>query len=327
MRFLMLRAQINRENFKYMVKEKWDQVDDFYLHLANQLLVDKYVTDSEVWYWGEPEFNITYETGLKIVGKKSFCDFPDEIDFDVIFSRSGFREYNIVFEKKGAREAKKIYYDGVDSRYCPRGMNATFDVILTDTEQRKASIKNIYPDAVVDIFVKGFKPPQLIVELFKAWDLCNITSIEVNKGQRILADALKGSGISFINIGAYSEKTKNYYESLGIDCFFTGRLQRYVVYRYLKQCRMAFVGGHASSGSPRVVLECMAAGVPIILLDDINIDDRYLPDFFCIRTNLDKLPHVITDSVRRVWWTGAIIEYFENNFSMKKCAEVFSRYL
>lgn len=324
MKILMLRAEITKDNEKYMCHKKVEDEDCWYVLLINQLLLDKHVDEAQVWYFGKERKQTIYETGLvlryeNLRGK----DFEP----DVIFCRGGFSEYSEVIKR--FPKAIKIYY-GAGARFLPQDGN-DYDIILTDSKDRVKKIKDKYRSSKVEILHKGCSD-----QLFpykrtenKEYHLGNVTSIPTNKGQKTIGIA--SSGLKFLNIGQYHPDIMNRYRKWGVKASWTGRLHRNEVANYLRKCKYIFVGDHWRAGCPRVIPECMSVGVPIIILNDIPVTDRYIPDFFAVKAtknNLrEKIEWSLTSTLHDPDNNLKIHNYYEENFSLKICAEKFMSYL
>jgi len=317
----MLRAEISDLNFKYMIKDKIEDVDDFYVLLINELLEKEFIDSAEIWYWGKPSFNFTYESGLRMRCFESFNSIDNSIDFDIIFARGGFLEYVPVL--KLFKNAKRIYY-GAGARFSPPD-GLDYDLILTDTIERLSINESKFPNSKHRLFLKGYKPPKLFDVVVKYFDICNVTSIPINKGQEVLAKAIDKTELNFLNIGDYNMDMAVLYDPM--NSIFTGSIERNVVFQHIQNCRLGFVGAHAKSGNPRVIVEYMAAGIPIVMLDDINVDVKYIPNFFCTVTNHKNLRDTIFNALKKKWDTGTIVKHFEDNFTIEKCAEDFVRHI
>lgn len=322
MRLLMLRAQINPSNFPQMIHENFNNIDDFYVHLVNELLDTGCINGAEIWYWGNPTFDITYPNGLRQRCFKDFNSAPfNDGDFDFVFTRGGFPEYRKIIGK--ANKTKKIYY-GAGNRYFPQD-KFHYDAILVDTKERLEANHKKYPDTVHRIFIKGYKPPKVTQPIEKEFNVCHCSIVDRLRGQEELGAALKGTNLSVLTVGPYKEKTKRLYESYNLHCEFTGYIPRNEVHKQMRRCKVGFIGFHKTgSGTPRTLIEFMAAGVPIILLPDVHVSSIYTPGFSTIKSTSKSLRTDLINSELQYYDTEMILEYYDKNFSLRNCTIEFS---
>lgn len=269
MNLLFLRGSVPKDrNPKQIMFDYLKDCDDVWTQLANHLSKDGY---GEVWYWGGKR---------KVIYRDSFIErwVPDykkhkiSFDPDVIFSRGGFPQYDVVLERHP--QAYSIYY-GAGRRFLPQSSFRKYSLILVDTPKQLKKARKKFPKVRSELFIKPaadniFKP----LDYSKEFDVI-FSSNEHKagiKGHDFILPRFP-SDLKMVQTGITRSNLKAKYPQIT----FTGWIPRKKLPAYYSKSKVAVVCCTNIDSCPRIIPEALACGCPLLILDTVNLwHDKYI---------------------------------------------------
>lgn len=271
MKLLLLRGQVPQDRDPQQIMfGSLAECDDVWTQLAARLAEDDY---GEVWYWGGRR-RVDYRDNFTERWIPDFGITEHDFDPDIIFARGGFVEYDQVLRRHP--RAFKIYY-GAGRRFLPTSAFTDYDLILNDSPNQLAIVKEKIPHIKSSLFIKPvaeniFRP----VPGSKEYDVIFVGN-EMSSG-------IKGHGfllpsiprdLRVVQVGIASEKLRRAYPNI---CF-TGWIPRKHIPPLYGKSKVAICGCDTIDSCPRVIPEALACDCPLLVLDGVRLwQDKYITD-------------------------------------------------
>ncbi|MFW6173368.1 MAG: glycosyltransferase [Elusimicrobiota bacterium] len=264
MRYLFLRGFVptDRDPSQIMF-DNLSECDDVWTQLFSEISKGHY---GEIWYAGGKR-RVKYRQDFieRWIPRLSCTKY----DFrpDIIFARGGFKGYDQVMKRN--KGAFKIYY-GAGKRFYPVSSFKKYHLILNDTKNQLKKTKSLFPRSNVQFMLKPaadniFKP---VNNVKKKYDIIQVAN--ENKKRDIKGHAFAISHVpenmKFIKVGIALKKTKNKNKHI----IFTNWIPRKKIPMLYSQSKVAIVCCNNVDSAPRVLVEAMACGCPVLVLDSVN---------------------------------------------------------
>ena len=287
MKFVMLRAPIKQTVVEWegqiakndSAYEDIETATDYWTVFANEML--RYFDEVEIWY-GEnsehPRGFFCHSTGLiERYFREDYVSTEIEKVPDVLFVRGDHKEYYPVIERFTG--SKLVYYPS-GHYYCPN-TKFPWDLCFVEDPRQLKEVKE-KTNAETALFKKSCVDKYFTFwNCEKKYDVCFIGGAAEYKGKRILLlkdilDALDRK-ISVLVLGLKSKKLEEEFKDYPVH--FQGFVNRKMIGNYMSKCRMGLVLATVKgNGSPRVIQEFLAAGLPIVVSDKTVYSDYYIND-------------------------------------------------
>jgi glycosyltransferase involved in cell wall biosynthesis len=293
-----------------------EDCDDVWTQLANHLSKDGH---GEVWYWGGKR---------KVVYRDNFIErwVPDykrhkpSFTPDVVFSRGGFPQYDIVLERYP--KAYRIYY-GAGRRFVPQSPFRKYDLILVDTLKQLKKARKSFPKVRSELFIKPaadnvFEPRNQD----KKYDVI-FSSNEHKagiKGHDFILPRLPDN-LKMIQTGISSPKLRAKYPNVE----FTGWIPRRKLPDLYSRSKIAVVCCTNVDSCPRVIPEALACGCPLLVLDSVNLwRDKYINDQTGEIASSEDFVAKMKEMIN-AHTSYSPYNYYRENLSLEKAAEHIKR--
>jgi hypothetical protein len=244
--------------------------DDMWIHLFNALLTPE--DRGLVVYYGARDLRkVEYTKQLSIW----MCPTLEGVggDFDFIFARGGFPEYNVPLQKLNGY---KIYY-GAGKRFIPVG-ETVYNLILVDSFEQLDILRDMCLPA--ELLLKPAAPLFRPHPSVKEFDVCYApnNSNHPHKACSWLY-ATVPDDLKVLHLGHYFDgrtPPKN---------VTVRRVSRWEMPAQMSSCKVGAVPYGRSDSGPRVIPEMMACGLPVVCCDETHfsplLPPQYTPSLDC----------------------------------------------
>ena len=313
MRLLFLRGKVPTDRDpKQIMFNKLSENDDMWTQLAYQL------TDGgsgQIWYWGGKR-HVGYNKRFSEHWFPSFKSASMQEALDVIFARGGFPEYDVVLNRY--KKAFKIYY-GAGKRFYPQTKFKKYDLILVDTNAQANTVKSRFPNTRVELLIKPaadniFKPIEGQKKLYDVIFVGNESKGDM-KGHQFVLSRIP-DGLKVLVVGIASKKLRRKYPAVT----FTGWVPRKKIPKYYAQSKIAVIACIEKDSGPRVLVEAMACGCPVLIRHGVRCDmGRYANGVSGIMTTDPSFSFFVKAMVGSYEKYSPYLHY-KNNFSLDVAA-------
>lgn len=276
----------SRARLDHYVKGQW------YLLLLGELVRQGYLDEAELWLISDHNFAEGHE-GITVRCFTSFAQMArHRRATDILWIRGDRRDYLPVLTRMQAR--LWVYY-AASKLFIPRHW-APYDLILVDDRRHSKVVRPFVGRTLVEPVLKTTDPTifRPLPNVKKEFDLCMIGSIDTKrKNYPTLVRLLQA--IPTLKVAVVGRNGDNVEQELGAPpgsiCRFEF-CEREVLNRIMNQSRAGFVPS-LQDASPRVILEYIAAGVPLILNANIFGGRDYITPETGILAREDQMPAAV----------------------------------
>lgn len=258
---LMLRGQVptdrGKGGWKEILYPNITQCMDFYTLLAYEMTRGK---DDwcEVVYWGRDRKKFIDYNAWEIWVKR-LRDYKPAVSPTVIFARGGFLEYHRILKRYP--DAFKIYY-GAGKRYGPQPGFTNYDLVLVDTYEQVDALQTKFPNLQIGRIEKAaptqFRPLERVE---KEYDVCYVAVHPEDARKRcrwVYKTCPKDLRVLQLGYAPKAGAPKN----------FTVRyVPREKMPTMMNKCRVGIAPYTPEDSGPRVIVEMLACGLPVVCLD------------------------------------------------------------
>jgi len=326
MKFVMLRALVKQTKVEYKGQtaindspyEDVETSSDYWTVFASKLLEKGWYDEVEIWYQENEDHPVQtphiHSTGLKEIFKpKGYGYSSYEKPIDVLFVRGDMKEYRPVIDQLS--NAFTIYYPS-GPYYCPSFVpNLSFveDPIQIDTVKlRTGSNVELFKKSCVS---KYFSTNHYVGK--KQWDIAFVCCAPIAERKRLslLFKILrKLPNVSAVVIGLTDEKLIEEAKELNIT--WKGWMPRKEMGLVLSRCKIGLVLSTAEKdGCPRVIMEYLASGLPIVVSDKTCCSSIYVNRQTGFVASDEELPEAIEECIEISGFLD-IKNYFNTVLSM-----------
>lgn len=271
MKLLFLRGQVPQDRDpRQIMFDSLMECDDVWTQLAARLAVGGY---GEVWYWNGQRC-VEYQNNFVERWIPNFGITEHDFQPDIIFARGGFTAYDQILRRNP--RAFKIYY-GAGRRFLPTSAFTDYDLILNDSPNQLAIVKEKLPHIKSSLFIKPvaeniFRP----VTGSKEYDVIFVGN-EMSSGIKGHAFLLPNipKDLRVIQVGVASKKLRRSYPHVS----FTGWIPRKQIPPLYGKAKVAICGCDMIDSCPRIIPEALACGCPLLVLDSVKFwQEKYITD-------------------------------------------------
>lgn len=295
---------------------------DFYCLLAKSMVDQGFFDQSEVWIGGdESNEGVVYESdGFKV---RLFRSLENTTDYnpDVLFTRGGYSEYIPVLERY--KDAIKIYWCGGKNNVPV--LPGKWDIILYTNEKLVPQFGSSKPVKMLKGAAEVFHP----LEEEKIYDLCYVANINRPvKNHKLLLDALRkiDKRLKVILVGETHDCLPKYpghatemlkiARSLDHNISTPGHQAKEEVNRIMNQSKFGIICSEVSD-SPRVLVEYLAAGIPVLCNKNLMDYSYYINN----DTGAAFYPKDFADGIKMMHESYSKYNphgYFKEHFTIKR---------
>lgn len=315
MKLLFLRGQVPTDRDpRQIMFNTLDECDDMWTQLAYNLSMEGY---GEIWYWGGKR-KVDYKGNFVERWIFSFKERRYDFNPDVIFCRGGFPEYDMVLRRNP--DAFKIYYGAGFRRIPPKKQFQNYDLILVDTPQQLKAAKDKLPDKNIKIMIKPaaeniFTPSQIPDKVYDIILVGNY-SRGINKGHDFVFQKI-GTRMKILSVGNVPKNIRKKYPFVK----FQGWIPRCRIPNQYAMSKVAVICCGTEDSCPRVIPEALACGVPIVVLNRVNIwKEKYINIQTGTSCSNDDFLHTVKMMVE-TYKDYTPLEYYMNNLSLNVSVE------
>ena len=291
----------------------------WYLLVMEQLQRLGFLDHAEAWFVSDVAMEFV-QHGVTVRCFESFDAMAEASEpTDVLWVRGKCKAYVDVMNRMPAR--LRVYYPA-SKRFITSDWNH-FDVLLVDDARQVGPVSRLGAATAVHRVIKTADP-----EIFrpldgveKLYDLCMIGGMQLTrKNYGALVQTLKSDpSLTAVVIGKQVPNTVEQLKATGAAIRFIDFCGREELNRVMNQSRIGFVPS-VMDAAPRVILEFMSAGVPVLLNSAILGGRDYItPETGVLAAEAEfaKVARRICDSEVKL----NVRKGFEHNFRPEKAAE------
>jgi len=205
-----------------------------------------------------------------------------------------------------------------------------YDLCLVDEEWQMAEVNKLYPAVQCAVWDKliDYQNEHYPIPVEKIYDICYIAHLRKGKNHELLFRAmakLNGRRLRCVCVGddrkGIREPLEQLAAELNLDVQFTGEVSKAEVNRYVNQSKIGVMCAQFDA-VPRVILEYMAAGVPVLANAELLAGKRYIN----ARTGLIKSPeefHLGLAELVAQHQKYSPRDYYLEHYSFEKVMEKF----
>jgi len=298
---------------------------DMYTRLMAEMLDSGQACHGEVWILGDREEELTFRrVKVRLHPDYKTVEHPPT---DVLFVRGDHWCYVPLLRKSLAR--RFLFYPA-SGRGIPRRWRH-FHGILMDDKLQEPILRKFYPGAYLGVFLKTAVPEIFhpLPEEKKIYDVCLVGDlVTARKNLNSIAQAVTAlPQVKFVicgkNIDPHLQRRLGA-RSGQFTCL--GFIPRTELNKVYNRSKLGVLTSNKSDASPRVILEFMAAGLPILANEQISGIDKFLlphagrtaatSDFVTLIPRMLNASHQYNP-----------YEVFMNNFSPAQAAADFARHV
>ena len=257
------------------------------------------VNRGEAWVCCEQDGQLDYE-GITI---RLVSDFKTaKLDpVDVLFVRGDKKAYLPTIEQ-GYRVAKRLLFYAASGRGIPRH-GKQFHGILVDDIRHQEIIQRYHPGVYVGEFLKTAYPEtfRTLPGTKKDFDLCMIGTMgDYRKNLQPLAGIADHlSECTFVLCGNISPQTAQTLGGKEGQVVMAGYLTHEELNVIINRSKLALIPSNESDASPRIILEYMAAGLPILANEKMCGGKKYIlegaGELAPIETFTQRIPKMLSN--------------------------------
>lgn len=292
---LILEEYHKYKNLKEFKNKCWD----FYLLMGIELLEQGFIDEFIVWRLQSLNHNnkdIIFKIGKGKFIQKWVNNLEQTIsNYNPIISffRGGFPEYCKLTQKYSNSLGLKLYL-GAGKRVYPQ-YGGIYDRILIEDEKDNSSKYNCIP-FYKTINNNIFYP----INLNKEYDICYIANFSQYrmKGQENFINLISKSNLllslKIIHIGNDIHIGKEYCKKYNVtNIEFAGKLKRNEINKFLNKSKLGIVTSTNQDGCPRVILEILMSGTPLLIKDETRLLNYYKNNNGIIEYNDSTINEII----------------------------------
>lgn len=291
----------------------------WYLLVMEQLQKFGNLDHAEAWFVSDVAMQFV-QHGVTVRCFESFDAMADASEpTDVLWVRGKCKAYVDVLNRMPAR--LRVYYPA-SKRFLTSDWNH-FDVLLVDDARQVGPVSRLGAAESVSRVIKTADPAifRPLDGVEKLYDLCMIGGMQLTrKNYGALVQMLKTEpSLSAVVIGKQVPETVEHLKATGAAIRFVDFFGREDLNRIMNQSRIGFVPS-VMDAAPRVILEFMSAGVPV-LLNSAILGGR---DYITPETGVLAPEHEFAAVARRIRDGQVTLNArkgFEENFRPEKAAE------
>ena len=264
MKFLFLRGRVPQDRDPSQIMfDNINDCDDVWTQLAYHISSRGY---GEIWYW-DGKRKVTYSPNFIERWIPKFNIKKYDFKPDVIFTRGGFKEYDIILRRNP--QAFKIYY-GAGKRFYPQSNFTKYNLILNDTAKQVKKTSSLFPNSRVELLLKPsadnvFKPAQVTKKIYDVIMVANENPKRDIKGHHFSTLNVPKE-MNFIKVGISLKSTRKKNKHIK----FINLVPRKDLPKLYAQSKVAIVCCNNVDSAPRVLIEAIACNCPILVLDNVN---------------------------------------------------------
>jgi len=305
MKFVMLRALTKQTEIDYKGQtaindspyEDVETSSDYWTVFASKLLEKGWYDEAEIWYQEDedhrPIDSFIHSTGL--VERYLLKGYKDKLvtDVDILFVRGYMKEYQTVIDQLS--NAFTVYYPS-GPYYCP-----SFVPNLSFVEDpRHIGTVKLKTGSNVELFKKSCVSKYFSTNHYenkKQWDIAFVCCAPIAERKRLsllFKTLRKLPDVSAIVIGLTDNKLIE--EAKGLNITWKGWTPRKEMGLVLSKCKIGLVLSTAKKdGCPRVIMEYLASGLPIVVSDETCCSSIYVNRQTGFTASDEELPKVIEE--------------------------------
>lgn len=237
---------------------------DIYFRLLAELVNNKWSPWVALWTYADEDASFELK-GVHVRCVSDWQQIAGNHLCDILFVRAD-RELFLPVLKSGI--ARRTVFYGASSRGIPRHWKR-FHAILVDDESHIPIVRQFYPQAYITPFLKTAAPETFfpIQHTQKEYDICiagKFVEGMPNTFEDIKAVLDKCSGLRIVICGETDESFIQQLPDSDNNVTLTGRVSRQQLNTIFNTSKLALLTEARVDAAPRVLLEYMASGVPIL---------------------------------------------------------------
>lgn len=237
-----------------------------YVRILSEILKSGQANRGEAWIYCDQDDRLEYEgVTVRLVSDFNTARLDPE---SLLFVRGDKKRYLKFLQ---STTPKRCLFYGASTRGIPR-YSTRYHGILVDDPHQVSGVKRYYPQAYIGIFLKT-AIPETFVPLPgepKEYDICIVGSMNVGpKNFHSLAGLAQAlPEMRFVVCGHVDQETIDILGGRSDQITRTGYLPSEQLNVMLNRSRLGLLSSDHTDASPRVILEFMAAGLPILANKD-----------------------------------------------------------
>jgi len=296
-----------------------------YVRLMTEMVAAGHLSHGEIWLLGDATDELTFGN-LKV---HLHTDCRDAIGkrIDILFVRGDHKCYLPLFKSS---PAKRLLFYAASGRGIPRYWNQWHGILIDDIQQVPI-VRRYYPGAYIGEFMKTAVP-----EVFhplpnekKQYDVCLVGDLlTARKNLGCIKEAIAVlPQVNFVICGKRADRDaiEQFSARPGqVACLgFIGQDELNQVYN---RSRLGVLTSNKSDASPRVILEFMAAGLPVLANEQLCGIRKFLPPDAGRIAPADDFARVIPEMLATAEQYHPH-QVFEERFCPPKMAADFARHV
>ena len=251
---------------------------DLYLVMCSRLLELGLYDKVEVWYQcnhEHPPGIFEHSTGMKErFFMPEYADYGTDDEPHVLFVRGDLTGYRFVLPKM--RSAYKVYYSA-GNYYCPNEKWSKWNLVFVDSTEHGKEVEERLK-VPVELFRKTCVDKYFNPSSEKDYDVCFVCNAPQWKLKRLLLLkdlALELPDVSFLVLGLTNPDQVEIFKKCR-NVHFDGYTDRHRVGEKMARCRVGMVLSGEMDGSPRVIQEFLACGLPVLVSERTTCSHHYI---------------------------------------------------
>jgi glycosyltransferase involved in cell wall biosynthesis len=177
----------------------------------------------------------------------------------------------------------------------------TYDLCFVDEEAQAARMRKRFPDVHAGVWDKliEYDDAHVPLGLPKEYDVCYVAYFRQRKNHLLLVDELaklKDRNLRTVFVGGDRKGQRSIVQArcweLGLDVTFVDEVSKEQVNELVNRSRIGVMAAEKDA-APRVILEYLAANVPIVVNADLRAGARYVDERSGIVAAPDKMHEAI----------------------------------
>ena len=296
---------------------------DMYTRILAELLKSRLISRAELCIRCDRQGETTYQgITVHLVTDYSAINIKPA---DILFVR-GDRKDSLAFLRSCPVRRMILY--GASTRAIPRHWKK-YHGILVDDISHKSIVHLYYPGTYVGEFIKTAQPEVFfpIESIEKQFDICTVTNMSSpKKSFSDLFEVMKRfPDLHFVVCGRVNPDIAEQLKSLPCMVTCTGFVERTELNRIFNRSRLALLPSGRFDASPRVILEFMAAGTPILANIELCGAKKFLVPGAGKMAQLSDFVMVIKDMLKQTEYDPRAV--FEEYFTPSKAAQDFAGHI
>ena len=266
---------------------------DMYTRLLVELLEAQIASHAELWICCPDRRQFMYR-GVTVRLMPEFTNV-DAVEPDVLFVRGDKKVHVPLLRSLSAR--RTLFY-GASTRGIPRYWSR-FHGILVDDIGQESVVRRYYPGAYVGEFLKT-APPDIFHPLpneAKQFDVCIVANMASPHKKLVdMIDVVRSlPDVTFVICGSFDADMERRLGGRPGQVTCKGIISRPELNRVFNQSRLAVVPSGHTDAAPRVLLEFMAAGLPMLINEQLCGAAKFVNDEVGVLAPTSRLAELIPD--------------------------------